>query len=372
MKAESFTINIPQQALDDLQARLKSARLPDQVTGAGWEYGTDRDYLKELLAYWRDEYDWRRQEQLLNKLHHFKTAVNGHSLHFIHEKSSDADAIPVVLLHGWPSSFLQMMKIAPLLTDGKGKKFHVIIPSLPGYGFSGIPSEKGMNVYEMGRLVHEAVTRQLGYERYALRGSDIGAGVAKEIALTYPQSIIGLHLSGSNPYIYQLPDALTDAERQFADKANAWIQQEGAYAMLQSTRPQTIAYALNDSPAGLAAWMVEKFRSWSHCDGRLENRFTKDELLNNIMLYWLTGTIGSSMRSYYESAHVWSPNAGKRVDVKTGFAMLPKDIAVAPREWEARSYHIVHWNMLPRGGHFGEWEEPEAIANDMKTFFASL
>ncbi len=229
-----------------------------------------------------------------------------------------------------------------------------------------------MTVFRMADLFYQLLRNRLGYERFAVRGSDIGAGVGKELARSYPEAVIGLHLSGSNPYIYQLPGDLSEAEARFAEDAQTFMQQEGAYALLQSTKPQTPAVGLNDSPAGLAAWIVEKFRRWSDCGGEVESRFTKEELLTNLTLYWATETIHSSMRVYYESAHGWSPNAGRRVEVPTGMAMLPKDIAVAPREWEAREYNLTHYTVLPRGGHFAEWEEPERLAEDIRSFFRTF
>lgn len=372
-----YKISIPQAVLDDLQKRLKNTRWTDEVAGAGWDYGTNEAYLKELVQYWQTDFNWRAQEQKINQFKHYQATINGFKLHFIHEKGKGKNPIPVVLLHGWPSSFLQMQKIMPMLTDparfgGKAdESFDVIVPSLPGYGFSDRPTAKGMTVYQMAEMI-ATLMQELGYQKYALRGSDIGAGVAKELALTHPERIIGIHSSGSNPYVFQMPENLSAAETQFVQKAQGWLQQEGAYAMQQSSKPQTLAYGLNDSPVGLAAWMVERFRNWSDSDGKVEKRFTKDELLSNIAIYWATQTINSSMRVYYESAHNWSPNGNKRVEVPTAMLMLAKDIAVAPREWENRFYNIVRWTESPKGGHFAEWEEPALTAQDMRAFFYGL
>lgn len=375
---QSYTIQVSDAALADLQHRLAHTRLPDEPNGAHWDYGTNRAYLQELITYWAKGYDWRAQETRLNRQHHYLASVQGQKLHFVFEKGKGKRNIPLVLLHGWPSSFLQMEKIVPLLTDpakaglGGDVAFDVIIPSLPGYGFSDKPSEKGMNVYAMSELLHGLMTRHLGYTRFMLRGSDIGAGVAKEWAMSHPEAVSGLHLSGSNPYVYQVPQDLTEEEKVFIQKGQQFFQAEGAYAVEQSTKPQTLAVGLNDSPAGLASWLVEKYRGWSDNGGNLERSFNKDDLLTQVSLYWFTETIGASMRVYYESAHVWSPNAAKTVTVPTAFMMLEKDIAVAPRSWEARTYTIVRWNTHPNGGHFGEWEEPTVLAKDILAFAATL
>ena len=286
--------------------------------------------------------------------------------------------MPLLLLHGWPYSFLQMLKIIPLLNnfqenaDNKVDSFHVIVPSLPGYGFSDRPVKRGMTVAAIADLLIKLMHESLGYKRFAIRATDIGVGVANELALSYSESVIGLHMSGTNPWIGELPLDLSEAEKKLIEDIKIFQQQEFAYAMLHSTKPQTLAYGLNDSPAGLAAWIVEKFRAWSDCQGNVENRFTKDELLTNLTLYWVTETINSSIRLYYESAHNWSANAGKRVEVPIGVAMFPKDMAPGPREWLERGFNVQHWTDMPKGGHFGEMEEPELLAKDIRDFFRTL
>lgn len=366
-----FKINISEQQISDLKSRLKSTRWPDEVSGAGWDYGANLSYVKEICRYWQGEFNWRTQEKKLNQFHQYQVAMGNDVVHFIYEKGKGKNTTPLVLLHGWPSSFWQMEKIIPLLTepDANGHSFDVIVPSLPGYGFSSRPTQKGMNVYAMAQLLHRVVSEKLKLSKVMLRGSDIGAGVAREWALSFPDEVLGLHLSGSNPYVYQVPTDLSDAEKTFLQKGQEFFQKEGAYAMEQSSKPQTLSFGLNDSPAGLAAWLMEKFVSWSDNGGNVENKFSKDELLTNMSIYWYTQTIGSSMRAYYESAHVWSPNGMNKVSVPTAFMMLGKDIAVGPREWEARAYSIVRWNVHPTGGHFGEWEEPVVIARDLQEFY---
>ena len=378
MPIQPFQVAVPEEVITDLRERLERTRWPDEVAGAGWEYGTNLGYLKELVGYWEDRFDWRAQEAAMNRFSHYRADIGGFGIHFIREEGRGRDPVPLLLLHGWPASFLQMVKIIPLLADpvahgGDGtNSFELIVPSLPGYGFSDRPGERGMTVGRVAKLIHRLMTEELGFSRYGVRGSDMGAGVAARLALSYPESVVGIHLSGTSPYFGETPPDLTDAEKAFLRRAEAWRMAEGAYAMLQATKPQTLAYGLTDSPAGLAAWIVEKFRSWSDCGGDVESRFTKDELLANVTLYWVTGTINSSTRLYYETMHAPWPNAGKRVEVPTANAMFPKDLVPGPREWEERQFNITRWTGMPRGGHFGEMEEPELLAEDIRAFFRGL
>jgi pimeloyl-ACP methyl ester carboxylesterase len=371
-----FEIKIEQSVLDDLNERLSKTRWTDEVSGAGWDYGTNLSYLKELVNYWRDRFDWRRQEDSINQFNHFRNESDGFGLHFIHERAKRGNALPLLMLHGFPASFLQMSKIIPLLIDPEATggdvadSFDVIVPSLPGYGFSDRPREKGMNTERIARLFHRLVTEELGYPRYAVRASDLGAGVAQQLCLLYPDSLIGAHLSGTNPYIGEVPGDLTEAEKTFVENAAKWQREEMAYAMEHSTKPQTLAYGLNDSPAGMAAWIVEKVRKWSNCDGELERRFTKDELLTNLTVYWATETINSSIRLYYETAH--NPGKCGRSEVPTAMLMAPKDMFPTPREWAERTTRIDRWRETERGGHFLEWEEPELVAEDLREFFRSF
>jgi len=372
-----FIVHIPQSILDDLSSRLARTRWPDEVSGAGWDYGSNLAYMQELLEYWRDGFDWRAQEKALNQFAHFRAEIDGLGIHFIHERGKGKSPMPLILLHGWPSSFLQMLKIIPLLTDPVSHggetldSFDVIVPSLPGYGFSDRPREKGLTVSRIAGLFEKLMTEELGYKRYAVRGSDIGAGVAIQLALAHPDSVAGIHLSGTNPRIDYIPPDLSPAEDQFIKDAENWRNTESGYAMMQSTKPQTLAFSLNDSPAGLAAWIIEKFRTWSDCDGNVEKRFTKDELLANLTIYWATETINSSIRLYYESAHDQAASWG-RVEVPVAMAMLPKDMFPTPREWANRWVNLVRWTQMPRGGHFGEWEEPELLAEDIRAFFRMM
>jgi pimeloyl-ACP methyl ester carboxylesterase len=362
---QPFEISISTEVLDDLQKRLRNTRWTDEAESSGWDYGTSLGYLKNLVQYWSDDYDWKKQEAILNKLNHYKAEIDGFSLHFIYEKSKKKNAMPIVLLHGWPSSFLLMLKLLPLLIDS----FDVIIPSLPGFGFSDQPNKKGMNMYEMGQLLHKLITKELGYEKYAIRCTDTGHGVAREIALSFPESVIGLHTEGSGPAMTQVEN-MTQTEENFIKESQQLMQKEGSYFMIQSTKPQSLAYGLNDSPVGLAAWMVEKYRAWSDCKGDVETRFSKDDLLTTITLYWVTQSINSSIRHYYELSHTPSRNdTAARVKTPTAIFTGSGGPGVAPKEWEKRFFNVQQWNQYDKGGHFRDWEEPAAVAKDIKTFF---
>jgi pimeloyl-ACP methyl ester carboxylesterase len=343
-----------------------------------WSYGTDLGYLREIVRYWLEEFDWPAQQNRLNAVTHVRVEVEvaGEGrlgVHAVHEKAHTANAIPLVALHGWPSSFVQMLPVIPLLTDPAahggepGDGFDVVAMSLPGYGFSDRPIAPGMDVARIAEVVVEVMAR-LGYDRFAARGSDLGAGVLQQLALAHPERLIALHLSGTNPYLGPLPDGLSPAEQDFVTAAQAWDATEMAYAKEHSSKPQTLAVALNDSPVGLSSWILEKFRTWSDCGGDLDRVFSRDDLLTNLTIYWATQTIGSSMRLYYETAHSTAAAWG-RVEVPTGMAMSGADMFPTPREWVERSYNITHWTALPRGGHFLEWEVPDLLADDMRTFF---
>ena len=377
MALEPFAVSLPQETLDDLRERLARTRWPDEVRDAGWDYGTNLAYLKELVGYWTNGFDWRAQERAMNRYSHYRAKVDGFGIHLIREPGKGRDPLPLIILHGWPACFLQMLPIIPLLADPAGyggnaaDSFDVVVPDLPGYGFSDRPREKGMTVAKIADLFHRLMTSELGYRRFAVRGSDIGAGVAVQLALRHPDSVIGLHLSGTNPSVPFVPPDLTPAEEQFIRDAENWRNAESGYAQEQATKPQTLAFGLSDSPAGLSAWIVEKYRAWSDCDGDVERRFSKDELLAILTVYWVTGTIASSIRLYYESTHDQAASWG-RVKVPTAMAMLPKDMFPTPREWAGRWVDLQRFTVLPRGGHFGELEEPELLAKDIREFFRDL
>jgi pimeloyl-ACP methyl ester carboxylesterase len=380
MEYHPFTIDIPQAVLDDLAERLARIRWPDEVEDAGWDYGTNRAYLRTLVDYWRDGFDWRAQERALNAWHHYRAEVDGLGIHFIHERGKGPHPLPLILTHGWPSTFVELLKIIPLLTDPASHggdpedAFDVIVPSLPGYGFSDHITRRGSwNTH--GRWA--ALMRGLGYERFVAQGGDVGAGVTTALGRFFPEQVIGIHLNSDLAWPSPMPDAadLSAAEQEYLARCQRWEKEEGGYSHQQQTRPQTLAYGLNDSPAGLAAWIVEKYRAWSDCQGDLERRFSKDELLTNITLYWATQSISSSMRGYYQGGqNTASSQPRSRVEVPTGVAIFPGEYLVGPvpREWAERSYNIQHWTEMPHGGHFAALEEPDLLARDIRAFFRTL
>ena len=383
MSAQPFDVSVPQETLDDLRERLGRTRFPDEVEGAGWDYGANLAYLRELVEYWRDGFDWRAQEAELNRLSHFRAEVGGFGVHFVHERGEGPDPLPIVLTHGWPDSFYRFHKVLPMLTDparyggDPTDSFDVVVPSLPGYGFSDRPTGRGTSYSRVAELWARLMTEVLGYGRFAAHGGDVGRGVTHRLALYRPDALVGIHLTDV-PYVdpaafaEDAPD-LSEVERDYAERVRRWIREEGAYAAVQSTKPQTLAYGLNDSPAGLAAWIVEKFRAWSDCGGDVEKRFSKDELLTNLTIYWATRTIHSSARLYYEQAHDPPPVLeGARVRVPTGFAIFPEDIVPAPRDWAERFFDVGRWTEMPRGGHFAAMEEPELLAEEVRAFFRPL
>lgn len=369
MTAAPFKIAVPDAVLEDLEARLRLTRWPGAVQGAGWEYGIDTATLRPLVDYWAEDFDWRAIERDLNALPQFTANVDGESIHFVRALGEGDRRIPVLILHGWPSSFLQMTDLIPLLTEEKdGISFDVIIPSLPGFGFSSQPQSRGMSVVRIARLMTTLMTDVLGYERFAGRGSDLGAGVLQQMALQTPERLIGLHLSGTNPYLGYVPEDLSPEEAEFVQRAQGWMQSEMAYAMLHSSKPDTIAVGLNDSPAGLAAWILEKFHAWTDAEDFVA-RYGRDRLLANLTLYWATGTIGSSIRLYYET--VRDPGQWGRVEVPTAMLMTPHDMFPTPRAWAERSYNVQRWTEIDTGGHFLEWEEPALVAGDLFAWFGN-
>jgi len=379
MEIQPFTIQIPQTALDDLRDRLAGARWPDEVDGAGWNYGSNLAYMRELADYWRNDFDWRAREALLNRFAQFRAEIDGVGIHFIHERGRGPAPLPLILTHGWPDSFVRMQKIIPLLTDpaayggDPADAFDVVVPSLPGYGFSDRPAAPGCAPDRIADLFAALMTRALGYPRFAAHGGDWGSSVTEQLASRHAASFAGIHLTDV-PYwhLFTTPaERLSTEERAYLEAGQRWQMDEGAYALIQGSRPQTLAYGLSDSPVGLAAWLVEKFRAWSDCDGDVERRFTKDELLTHITLYWVTGTINSANRLYYE-ARRHPPRDSGRIAVPTGAAIFPKDLVPAPRAFGERFFDVRRWTEMPRGGHFAAWEEPELLADDLRAFFRPL
>ncbi len=377
-----FSIQIDEQQLADLRARIRNTRWPDRAPGAAWGQGTDLEYLRALLAYWGDEFDWRAQERQLNAFAQFRAELDGVHIHFVHERARRGRGIPLILTHGWPSTFAELLPMLPFLTDPEthgidGPAFDVIVPSLPGYGCSERPTQTGVNYRYVAGLWHRLM-RGLGYERYGAGGGDFGAGVATLMALDEPKSMVGIHLSNLeiSPSIGAGSRPLSAAERDYLGRSEAWRQAEGGYKAIQSTKPQTLGYGLNDSPAGLAAWILEKWRSWADSRGDLDERFSRDTLLTTVTLYWVSQSITSSMRDYFDNR--WFEVAlGPQdfVDVPTGIAVFANsfvDEGTPPREWAERLYDVRRWSSMPSGGHFAPAEAPEVLARDIAAFFADL
>jgi pimeloyl-ACP methyl ester carboxylesterase len=378
-----FTIHVPDAVLVDLKARLAKARIVEPLQGDGWTYGTDVRYLKTLVDYWRDRFDWRAQERRLNALEQFTTTIDGLAIHFLHRRSKAPNAFPLIITHGWPGSFVEFTKIIGPLTDpvahgGRAEDaFDVVIPSIPGFAFSDKPREPGFDHVRIAAIEATLMAR-LGYRRYGAQGGDWGSIISTEIARNDAAHVAGLHLNmcRANPPAGTDPAAgLTDAERARLKLRDASQADEAGYREIQGTKPQTLGVALNDSPVGLAAWIVEKFRSWCDCGGNPEAVFTKDELLTNITLYWVTQTAASSARIYYETRHIAPAVAAAvagRVAVPTACADFPHEIIWAPRRWMEARYNITRWTVMPRGGHFAALEQPDLLVDDIRAFFRDV
>ncbi len=378
---ERFTIEVSDDILKDLRERLSRTRFPDQLDGADWDYGAELGYLREFCAYWRDEFDWPAQERALNGWDHYRTDVDGLGIHFVHQKSKVADALPLIITHGWPGSVFEFAKILGPLTDpeahgGKAQDaFHVVCPSMPGYGFSDAPKKPGFDIAHVAD-VNVKLMEQLGYTRYGAQGGDWGSPATAWMALKDPEHVCGIHINmvlGKRPEDAANAPELSEEDKRRLEAARGFNRAETGYQRIQGTKPQSLGYGLNDSPAGLAAWIVEKFRTWSDCGGDIESRFTKDELLANIMIYWINGNITSSTRLYYESmksGNFGPPN--EYVKTPTGCAVFPGELTRLPRSWAENSFNVTQWTEMPRGGHFAAMEEPELLVDDIREFFRDL
>ena len=361
---------IPQDRLSDLKERLAKTLWPSEIENSGWSYGANLQTIKEFCECWASTFDWRAWEAKLNAHPQFVASLDGVEIHFLHIASKNKQAVPLLLTHGWPSSVFEYLKIIPLLRED----FSLVIPSLPGHGSAAPTARPGLSIYAVASLWHQLMTNELGYDKYGVQGGDWGAYCSSRMAFEFPNSILGLHLSyvvgGLMPDLGPKSTPLTPDEKAMLERRRQWSENEGGYEHLQSTKPQTLAFALIDSPAGLCAWILEKWNSWTDCSGRLESRFTKDELLANVSWYWLTRSIGSAIRLYYETAKApWNLGPGERIGVPTAVASFPKELVVSPREWAERIYNVQQWTEMSRGGHFGAIEEPEALATDIKKFF---
>jgi pimeloyl-ACP methyl ester carboxylesterase len=382
MAAEQFAIRISDAVLADLARRIDTTRWPDELENAGWEYGSNLAYMRSLAEYWRHSYDWRREEAILNRLPQFRLAIDGFHIHFVHVRGKGPAPLPLIVTHGWPGSFVEMLKLIPLLTDPTAHggstedAFDVIVPSLPGYGFSDRPGERGMDPKKIATL-WVRLMEELGYKRFGAQGGDWGSIISIALGLDHAKRMIGIHLNyiAGRFLLGGTMNAQPDDEiaSAYLEQLRGWWDAEGGYSHEQTTKPQTLGYGLNDSPVGLAAWIIEKFRTWSDCAGDVESVFTRDQLLTNIMLYWVTQTAPSSARLYYESRQrPLSLSRSNRVEPPVAVAVFPKEIAMPPRALAERGLNIARWTEMPKGGHFAAMEQPELLAKDLREFFRPL
>ncbi|MFL0243227.1 epoxide hydrolase family protein [Mycobacterium sp. SMC-18] len=361
----------------DLRARLRATRWPASTAGTGWSLGASLSYMRELVEYWAEEYDWPNHEHALTQVPRFHTEIGGASIHYAHIKARTAGgrpSMPLLLAHGWPDSFWRYTKVIPLLTDpgahgaDPSDAFDVVVPDMPGFGYSMQPTGTPLNSIAVADLWAQLMT-DLGYSRFGAAGGDIGSGVCRYLSLNHPDRVTALHRLDAGMPAGAADGHLTNEERTWLTAVTSWTNTEGAYAAMHRTKPDTAAFGLNDSPSGLAAWIVEKFRSWSDCNGDIEGSFTKDEILTNVTIYWLTGTIGSSMSIYHANAHIPLNQHTRRVNVPSGFSLFPADILTPPEAWLHRTANTVWISHPPRGGHFAPFEEPDIYADELRNFF---
>lgn len=372
---KKIKIEIADSFLEELKSKLKLTRWPDEIEGSGWTYGASLSYMKELSDYWTWYFDWRKTEREINSYTNYIAQIDGYNIHFLHIKGKGEKPFPLIMTHGWPYSFLEMMKLIPLLTENEKQSFDLVIPSMMGYGFSQKITEPGCNVSFMADLWHKLMI-ELGYDKYGVHGGDFGAGVSSALSMKFPEHITGMHLNyipGNYVPLLEENEEFTKEENDYLDVEEEWYSREGGYSLQQNTKPLTLAYGLNDSPMGLCAWIVEKMYGWANCRGYVGNVFSKDELLSNVTLYWLTETIHSSIRLYSEN------KTNPLIIGKDSFIKTPTAIAhfryeepFPPRKFIERGYNIQQWSEFPGGGHFPAVEKPELLAEDIVEFFSKL
>ena len=376
-RPERFAAQTDPAALEDLRARLRATRWPDAPEDAGWSLGTDLAYLRELVVYWTDAFDWPAQAAALARLPRFRVSLRGLGIHFVHARAvaPAGPVLPLVLTHGWPDSFWRYVKVIPLLIDpgahdaDPADAFDVVVPDIPGYGYSDRPAGPALDSIAVAGLWADLMAA-LGYARFGAAGGDIGSHVSRYLGLDHPDRVVAVHRTDAGVPVFSGDRGdLTPEERSWLADAAAWGATEGAYAAMHRTKPQTAAVGQTDSPAGLAAWIVEKLRAWSDCDGDIERSFTKDEILTNVTLYWLTQTIGSSMRMYRANAAIGPVQLARRVEVPSGFSLFPGDIVRPPRAWLERTANVVRVTEPAYGGHFAPFEAPELYAEELRAFF---
>lgn len=371
-----FTIDVPDGLLDDLRARLANTRWPESEPVGDWSQGTPLAYVQDVCRYWHDEYDWRAREAALNRFDQFVTEIDGLDIHFVHHRSPHPDALPLLLSHGWPGSIVEFHKVIEPLTDptkhggDAADAFHVVAPSLPGYGFSAKPTETGWGVERIG-AAFSALMARLGYDRYVAQGGDWGSALTNVVGAVDPEHCAAIHLTlamGARPSSVDDP---TPQEMHALERAKYYRDWDSGYSTQQATRPQTVGYGLVDSPAGQVAWILEKFWAWTDCgegaDRHPENVLTRDELLDNVMLYWINGNAASSARLYWQSFRRRDP---LEVTIPVGFASFPAEVVPPVRSWVEPTYPgLCHWAEYDRGGHFAAFEVPEVFVDELRTFF---
>ncbi|MCK6565255.1 MAG: epoxide hydrolase [Dehalococcoidia bacterium] len=375
MPPRSFRIDVPESDLDDLRHRLEQTRWPEPIPGSGWDYGAGVGYLRSLCDYWRTEYDWRFHERVLNTHPQYLCEVDGVDIHYWHVRGEGSGPLPLLLIHGWPGSIVEFLDVmgplsAPAAFGASGApSFDLVIPSLPGFGFGGKPREPGWGVSRIAAAFHSLMTRELGYSRYAVQGGDWGGIIGAKMASQFGSSMVGAHL---NFVIAMPPGEMNGEEKAFWEQRNRFQAQETAYSNVQGTKPDSLTVAQSDSPAGLAAWIIEKFRAWSDCGGDVERAFTRDQLLTNLMFYWLPNSAASAARIYYESMRDPGAFFFEKVETPTGVAVFPEEPWRVPRRWAEARFNVVRWTEMPRGGHFAAMEEPALLVDDIRAFFAEL
>ena len=386
MSKEAFTVSVSDAVLTDLRERLAKARWPGEFANEQWAYGTNQAYLQELVEYWRTDYDWRAAEREMNTFSHYKTTVDGVPIHFIHEPGKGPNPTPLILSHGWPWTFWDFQKVIRPLADpaafggDPNDAFDVVVPSLPGYGFSTPLTTPGINFWRTADLWRGLMQDVLGYEKFAAQGGDWGALITAQLGHKYAEHLLGCHVNLMVPldiFVGPMPEASEygPGEEGWYEKNLHFFTAESGYSALQTTKPQTLAFALNDSPVGLCAWILEKRRTWSDCNGDVEKRFSKDDLCTTMTLYWVTQSFGTSARYYYEATHnPWQPSHEKTpvVQAPTGVAVFSEEVILMPRKWAESYYNLQRWTSMPSGGHFAPMEEPELLVDDVRAFFRSL
>jgi microsomal epoxide hydrolase len=374
----SFRLEVAQAAIDDLHARLDRTRWPDEAPEAPWTYGTSLAFMRELVRDWRTRYDWRKTEAELNAWPQFVTTIDGIDIHFLHVEGRGPNPRPLLLSHGWPGSVLEFIKLIARLTDparhggDAADAFTVVVPSLPGYTLSFRANQPRKSLQEIGAIFDSLMRERLGYRRYGAQGGDWGSFVTAWLGRHRAEHLLGIHLNlmplKRDAAMFTNP---SESERRYIDELQAWLKEETGYQAIQGTRPQTLAFALSDSPGGLAAWISEKYRAWTDCDGDPRNALTMDEMLGNISLYWFTNCIGASFWPYYARMHGRWPIEG-RIEVPTGYCEFPREILRPPREAAERQFNITRWSVMPKGGHFAALEQPDALAREIREFFGTL